>query len=90
MSGHGQFHLLSERRFGPFFLTQALTALNDNIFRNALIIVVTYSVAKVPGNQGGFYASLATGLFIAPFFLFSATAGQLAEKLDKARMIRWI
>lgn len=90
MSGQSQFRLLGQRRFGPYFLTQTLGVLNDNIFRNALIILVAFSVAGSSDGQATFYANLATGLFIAPFFLFSATAGQLAEKLDKARLIRWI
>jgi hypothetical protein len=90
MSGQSQFRLLGERRFGPFFLTQTFGALNDNVFKNALVILVTFGVANLPGGDANFYANLATGLFIAPFLLFSATAGQLAEKFDKARLIRWI
>lgn len=85
-----QFRLLIQRRFGPFFLTQSLGAFNDNIFRNALIILLTFGVAGLSAEQVNLYVNLAAGLFILPFFLFSATAGQIAEKYEKSRLIRFV
>lgn len=85
-----QFSLLGRRRFLPFFITQALGAFNDNVFKNALIILVTFHIAGLSSADIDFYSNLAAGLFILPFFLFSANAGQWAEKYEKARSIRWI
>ncbi|MGQ0621105.1 MAG: MFS transporter [Panacagrimonas sp.] len=85
-----QFALLSERRFGPFFATQTLGAFNDNVYKNALVILVTFGVAGLSEGDVAFYVNLAGGLFILPFFLFSATAGQLAEKYEKSQLIRGV
>lgn len=85
---HSQFGLLRERRFGPFFATQTLGAFNDNIFKNALIILITFGLVGLNGQQINLYVNLAAGFFILPFFLFSATAGQIAEKIEKSRLIR--
>ncbi|MCX7556071.1 MFS transporter [Xanthomonadaceae bacterium JHOS43] len=85
-----QFSLLRRRRFLPFFLTQALGAFNDNVFRNALIILVTFHIAGLTSTERDLYSNLAAGLFVLPFFLFSANAGQWAEKFEKARSIRRI
>jgi 1-acyl-sn-glycerol-3-phosphate acyltransferase len=82
-----QFALLRTRRFLPFFLTQFLGAFNDNLFRNALIVSITFGVTASAGNAG-VLANLSQGLFILPFFLFSALAGQLADKFEKSRLIR--
>jgi hypothetical protein len=90
MSANSQFGLLTERRFGPFFWTQALGAFNDNVFKNALVIMVTFQAAQLSAGQVNFYVNLAAGLFILPFFLFSATAGQVAEKYEKSALIRWV
>lgn len=84
-----QFALLTQRRFLPFFLTQALGAFNDNLFRNALIGLVIYRVGS-DQEQSLLYSNIAAALFILPFFLFSASAGQIAEKFEKARLIRLI
>lgn len=84
-----QFALLTQRRFLPFFLTQALGAFNDNLFRNALIGLVIYRVGTSQ-EQSLLYSNVAAALFILPFFLFSASAGQIAEKFEKARLIRII
>ena len=89
MAGHNQFELLRQRRFLPFFLTQALGAFNDNLFKNALVVLVTYLSALTLAQQNA-YTNLAAALFILPFFLFSATAGQLAEKFDKSRLAQLI
>ncbi|MFZ5757451.1 MAG: MFS transporter [Pseudomonadota bacterium] len=85
-----QFRLLGERRYGPFFLTQALGALNDNVLKNALVIVATFHTADYTSMDPKIVAQLAGGLFILPFLLFSATAGQLADKYDKAVLMRWV
>ena len=81
-----QFTLLGQRRFLPFFLTQALGAFNDNVFKNALVILITYATVGLTDADRHGYTNLAAGLFILPFFLFSATSGQLADKYDKARL----
>jgi len=88
MSANNQFGLLTERRFGPFFWTQALGAFNNNVFKNALVIMVAFQAVQLTADQVNLYVNLAAGLFILPFFLFSATAGQIAEKFDKATLIR--
>ena len=85
-----QFDLLRRRRFAPFFLTQALGAFNDNVFKNALIILIAFKISGLTSAQVDFYSNLAAGLFILPFFLLSASAGQWAEKYEKARSIRII
>lgn len=84
------FSLLRQRRFGFFFWTQTLGAFNDNVFKNAVVILITFGIAGVGADQANLYVNLAAGLFILPFFLFSATAGQVAEKYEKARLIRGI
>lgn len=88
MTDRSQFRLLGERRFGPFFVTQFLGALNDNVYKNALVILVAFQGTALTALAPGVLVNLAGALFILPFFLFSATAGQLADKLDKARIIR--
>ena len=88
-SGHSQFELLRQRRFAPFFATQLLGAFNDNVFRNATIVLITAQLG-LSTDQASLYTNLAPALFILPFFLFSALAGQFAEKYEKTRLIRWI
>lgn len=90
MSGSNQFSLLGQRRFAPFFATQFLGALNDNIFRNGLVILITFQGVIVAGMNHTQLANVAAGLFILPFFLFSATAGQLADKYEKSMLIRCV
>jgi len=87
---HSQFTLLATRRFLPLFITQALGAFNDNVFKNALVILITYVLAERAGLDPRLMVTAAAGIFILPFFLFSATAGQLADRFDKALMIRWV
>jgi len=88
--GHpNQFALLAQRRFAPFFWTQFLGAGNDNLFKFAFTVMITYQLQVIwlPPSLAG----LAIGaLFILPFLLFSATSGQLADKFDKARLIRFV
>ena len=88
MSDSNQYSLLRQRRFAPFFVTQFLGAFNDNIFRNGLIILITFQGLKVLGMNASQIANVAGVLFILPFFLFSAPAGQLADKYEKSRLIR--
>jgi 1-acyl-sn-glycerol-3-phosphate acyltransferase len=90
LSGSNQFALLAQRRFAPFFATQFLGALNDNIFRNGLVIMITFQGVVVAGMNHMQVANVAAGLFILPFFLFSAMAGQLADKYEKSMLIRRI
>jgi 1-acyl-sn-glycerol-3-phosphate acyltransferase len=90
MSGSGQFSLLKARRFAPFFSTQFLGAFNDNLFKNALVVLLTFQAASWTSLDPGILANLAAGIFILPFFIFSATAGQLADKYDKALLSRLV
>ena len=90
MSESNQFSLLAQRRFAPFFVTQFLGALNDNILRNGLVILITFQGVRIAGMDAGKLANVAGALFILPFFLFSATAGQLADKYEKSRLMRGI
>ena len=80
-------HLLRERRFLPLFVTQLLGAFNDNLFKNAMVLFVVYSVYNSQAEEAKFSA-LASALFIIPFFVLSAIAGQLADMRDKAKIIR--
>jgi len=90
MAEKSQFRLLAQRRFSPFFLTQFLGALNDNVFRNGLVILVTFQGITLGGMNKSELANVAGALFILPFFLFSATAGQLADKYEKSMLMRRI
>jgi len=86
----GQFHLLKTKRFGPFFVTQFLGAFNDNLFKNALVVLLTFQTAQWTTMKAELLANMAAGIFMLPFFLFSATAGQLADKYDKAKLARLV
>ncbi|MCH7536991.1 MAG: MFS transporter [Proteobacteria bacterium] len=90
MSGSSQFSLLRQRRFAPFFSTQFCGALNDNIFRNGLVILITFQGVTIVGMDHTVLANVAALLFILPFFLFSAPAGQLADKYEKSMLMRRI
>ncbi|MEJ7925459.1 MFS transporter [Sphingobium sp. AN641] len=79
--------LLKKRRFLPLFVTQLLGAFNDNLFKNAMVLFVVYSVYNDETSETWFSA-VATGVFILPFFLLSALSGQLADQRDKAAIIR--
>lgn len=83
---HNQYALLRQRRFLPFFLTQSLGAFNDNVYRQAIIGMLFW--LGVSSEQKTLYANLAPALFILPYFLFSALAGQIAEKTEKSTLIR--
>lgn len=80
--------MILTRRFLPYFITQCLGALNDNVYKNILLLLVTYSqLASLPIDVN-LFVNLAAGLFILPFFLFSAHAGLIADNIDKAILIR--
>jgi MFS family permease len=86
----GQFELMREKRFLPFFITQFLGALNDNVFKTVLITMVVFHAATLTSHEGAIFATLLPGIFILPFFLFSATAGQIADKFEKSQIIRLV
>lgn len=85
-----QSTLLRERHFLPLFVTQFFGAFNDNLFKNALVVLFTFKVASWTTLKPELLGNLAAGIFILPFFLFSATAGQVVDKLDKARVARFV
>jgi 1-acyl-sn-glycerol-3-phosphate acyltransferase len=85
MSSHSQFSLLTQRRFLPYFTVQALGAFNDNVYRQAIIGLLIFLGAST--DERALYAIIAPAIFILPYFLFSAIAGQIAEKLEKQRLI---
>lgn len=84
---NNSIQLLKTRRFLPLFITQSLAAFNDNVFKNAMVILITYQLASLFGENSQILITLAAGLFILPFFLFSATAGQLADKYKKSQLV---
>lgn len=87
---HSQFGLLGQRRFAPFFWTQFLGALNDNVFKVGFSSLVTFQAARFSGVDPKTAAFLISAIFIVPFVLFSATSGQLADKYDKAGLTRLV
>jgi len=90
MSNQNQFQLLNQRRFLPFFCAQLLGAFNDNVFRNALILLITFNISYQVMLHPKYLTNLASALFILPFLICSPLAGQLADKFNKARLIRII
>jgi hypothetical protein len=90
MSQSSQFALFKQRRFAPFFWTQFLGALNDNVFKIALLTIITYDALNWTTIDAGLLNNLIPGLFILPFVLFSAMAGQLADKFEKSRLVRYV
>lgn len=85
-----QTKLLQDRRFLPLFVTQFLGAFNDNLFKNALVILIAYKSMQVGGLGPDQLVALCGGVFILPFFLFSATAGQIADRYSKSVLMRWV
>src|SRR4051794_32250337 len=83
-----QIELLQARRFLPLLVTQSLGAFNDNLFKSAFIMVITFGAAA--GADPGVVAAVAGGALIAPFFLFSATAGELADRFERSRLLQII
>lgn len=91
MSENSQWALLKKQYFAPLFFTQFLGALNDNLFKNALIILLTFNTAILPKNiSEGIAVNISAGLFILPYFIFSAWAGELADKYEKSKMIQYL
>lgn len=82
--------LLWTRRMGPLYATQFLNAFNDNLFKNALVLDIAFRGESVFGLEAAQVVALAGGVFILPYFLFSALAGQLADRVDKAALMRWV
>ena len=85
-----QFALLGQRRFGPFFWTQFLGAFNDNLFKTALLVVITYDALSWTTLAPSLLNNLIPGLFILPYVILSATAGQIADKVEKGRLARFV
>jgi len=85
-----QFALLKQKRFAPFFVTQFLGAFNDNVYKNAVVILLAFQGTTITSMSPDILIQMSGALFILPFFLFSATAGQIADKMDKARLARWV
>src|SRR5271163_3952647 len=81
-----QFGLLRQRRFGPLFWTQFFGAFNDNVLKNAIVILFAFTAATQ--QDADTLVNVTAGIFILPFFLFSATAGQVADKLEKSFLVR--
>jgi len=90
LSAPSQFLLLKERRFAPFFLTQFLGAANDNVFKYAFTLLVTYRAGEFSRLEPAQSVNLIAGMFILPFLLFSATSGQVADKFEKAGVMRLV
>lgn len=88
MAKQSQFRLLGQRRFLPFYLTQFSGAFNDNLYKNALLLLIAYQTTGLMGLSVNTVVNLAAFLFILPFFLFSGIAGQMADRYDKAAIIR--
>lgn len=86
----GQFNLLREKRFFPLFLTQFLGAFNDNVLKNAMVILIAFQGAALSSIDPKLMVNACAGIFILPFFLFSATSGQLADKYEKSQLIRLV
>jgi 1-acyl-sn-glycerol-3-phosphate acyltransferase len=85
-----QLGLFTQKKFWPLFWTQFFGAFNDNLLKNALVIMVTFQSATVFGLPSSQIVALAGGIFILPFFLFSAISGQLADKFEKSKITRWV
>ena len=89
-TAHSQFTILKSRSFLPLFVTQAISAFNDNAVRNGIAILITYDLAVRFGFVAALFVQAGLGLFMLPYFLFSAIAGQMADKYDKALVARWV
>ncbi len=90
MAGKSQFSLLLTRRFLPMFLTQYLGAFNDNFFKSALMMLITYRLGDAAGIDSRILVNAAAGVFIFPFFIFAPTASDLADKYDRSDLMRWV
>src|SRR5699024_11931889 len=83
-------HLLGTRRFLPMFVTQFFGALNDNVYKQSLLLVITYGWINQQSASVSTLNNLAALLFILPYFIFSATAGQIADKYERSQLVRGI
>ena len=90
MKNKNQFSLLLTRRFMPLFLTQFLGAFNDNFFKSALVMLITYKLGDAAGVDSRILVNAAAGVFIAPFFILAAPASDLADKYDRSILMRWV
>ena len=90
MSAHNQYALLGERRFAPLFWTQFLGAMNDNVFKFSFTLLATYHAAEWGGLDPRSVGFMIGAIFIAPYVIFSATAGQLADKIEKGTLMRFV
>jgi acyl-[acyl-carrier-protein]-phospholipid O-acyltransferase/long-chain-fatty-acid--[acyl-carrier-protein] ligase len=90
LPNRNQFSLFRSRRFLPIFLTQFLGAFNDNFFKSSMVMLITYRLAEKAGYDSRILVNVAGGVFILPFFLFSATAGQLADKYERSLLVQLI
>jgi 1-acyl-sn-glycerol-3-phosphate acyltransferase len=93
MSKPSQFALMSQRRFAPFFWVQFFGAFNDNLFKTALVVALGFDAASWTTMSASTITNLIPGLFILPYVVFSATAGQIADKFEKAglsRLVKWL
>lgn len=90
MTAKTQFELLRQRRFLPFFITQFLGAFNDNVFKNALVILIAFQGIDQAAADSRYLVNLSAALFILPFFLFSSTAGQIGDSHEKSALMRKI
>jgi acyl-[acyl-carrier-protein]-phospholipid O-acyltransferase/long-chain-fatty-acid--[acyl-carrier-protein] ligase len=85
-----ELSLLGKRRFLPLFATQFLGAFNDNLYRSAMLFLIAFGLMQGAPDRAALAATIAGGVFILPYFLFSSLAGQLADRIDKARLARWV
>ncbi len=90
MKDKSQASLLTKKRFLPYFLTQAFGAFNDNVYKNILLILLAFAAPSALPVSSNLAINIAAGLFILPFFLFSASAGVLADVCDKGSIMRWV
>ena len=82
--------LLTKRRYGPLFVVQFFGAFNDNLFKFAMLFLATFTLYQNEPEKAAQLSMIATGLFILPYFLFSAIAGEVADAIDKAKLIRFV
>ena len=84
------FALLTQRRFAPLFVTNMLGTFNDNLFKTALLMMASYGLFRAAPERAALLGAVATGLFVLPFFLVSALAGQIADVCERGRLVRWV
>ncbi|MCY4656721.1 MAG: hypothetical protein OXC80_07880, partial [Gammaproteobacteria bacterium] len=90
MSEKSQFSLLVSKRLGPLFVTQAFGAFNDSVYKQAFNLILVFGILAQSDLDADLLTNLAAGIFILPYFLFSATAGGIADRFEKSALIRKI